>query len=120
MTHSLINFFLFYPILGRVGINTCTICEQVLLASGAVLTEIYSTINYPRCTFSPVDRQASDCGSRGWAYTLFISWNILSMVRLSFRSGSQYQPILIGLHQYIFVNMFTGEPDRVLAVLLGN
>ncbi|KAG8875562.1 calcium channel protein [Tulasnella sp. 331] len=30
----------------------------------------------------------SDCGSQGWAYTLFIAWNLLSM--------------------YIFVNMFTG------------
>ncbi|KAI9461510.1 Ion transport protein-domain-containing protein [Russula earlei] len=46
------------------------------------------TINYPRCTISPQDNQVSDCGSVGWAYTLFISWNILSM--------------------YIFVNMFTG------------
>ncbi|KAF8465445.1 Ion transport protein-domain-containing protein, partial [Russula ochroleuca] len=46
------------------------------------------TIKYPRCTISSLDGHESDCGSVGWAYTLFIAWNILSM--------------------YIFVNMFTG------------
>ncbi|KAH8980165.1 Ion transport protein-domain-containing protein [Lactarius hatsudake] len=46
------------------------------------------TTTYPRCTDSSPAEQDSDCGSVGWAYTLFIAWNILSM--------------------YIFVNMFTG------------
>ncbi|KAI0247528.1 Ion transport protein-domain-containing protein [Lactifluus subvellereus] len=46
------------------------------------------TTTYPRCTNSSPNDLDSDCGSTGWAYTLFISWNILSM--------------------YIFVNMFTG------------
>ncbi|KAH9024879.1 Ion transport protein-domain-containing protein, partial [Lactarius pseudohatsudake] len=46
------------------------------------------TTTYPRCTDSSSAEQDSDCGSVGWAYTLFIAWNILSM--------------------YIFVNMFTG------------
>ncbi|KZW03268.1 hypothetical protein EXIGLDRAFT_664412 [Exidia glandulosa HHB12029] len=45
-------------------------------------------VEYPRCTNSSQDLPDSDCGSAGWAFTLFISWNILSM--------------------YIFVNMFTG------------
>ncbi|KAJ7085572.1 Ion transport protein-domain-containing protein [Mycena epipterygia] len=43
-------------------------------------------IEYPRCTNA--DQENSDCGSPGWAFTLFIAWNLLSM--------------------YIFVNMFTG------------
>jgi hypothetical protein len=43
-----------------------------------------STIKYPRCTISSLDEHESDCGSVGWAYTLFIAWNILSMVRLFF------------------------------------
>ncbi|KAJ6570981.1 Ion transport protein-domain-containing protein [Mycena vulgaris] len=42
---------------------------------------------YPRCT-NPDSDENSDCGSVGWAFTLFIAWNLLSM--------------------YIFVNMFTG------------
>ncbi|KAL6310254.1 Ion transport protein-domain-containing protein [Sparassis latifolia] len=41
---------------------------------------------YPRCTNLP--NGDSDCGSVGWAFTLFIAWNLLSM--------------------YIFVNLFTG------------
>lgn len=38
-------------------------------------------IEYPRCTnnFGPLEE--SDCGSGGWAFGLFIAWNILSMVR---------------------------------------
>ncbi|KAF8882238.1 Ion transport protein-domain-containing protein [Infundibulicybe gibba] len=43
---------------------------------------------YPRCTNSSASKSESDCGSVGWAFVLFISWNLLSM--------------------YIFVNMFTG------------
>ncbi|KAJ7019630.1 Ion transport protein-domain-containing protein [Mycena alexandri] len=44
-------------------------------------------IVYPRCTNSDT-AENSDCGSEGWAFSLFIAWNLLSM--------------------YIFVNMFTG------------
>ncbi|KAK7445064.1 calcium channel protein [Stygiomarasmius scandens] len=43
---------------------------------------------YPLCTNSSDTEEDSDCGSVGWAFTLFIAWNILSM--------------------YIFVNLFTG------------
>ncbi|KAF5341523.1 hypothetical protein D9758_012561 [Tetrapyrgos nigripes] len=43
---------------------------------------------YPTCTNSSPTEPDSDCGSVGWAFTLFIAWNILSM--------------------YIFVNLFTG------------
>ncbi|KAJ7661709.1 Ion transport protein-domain-containing protein [Mycena rosella] len=45
------------------------------------------TVVYPRCTNADSEEN-SDCGSAGWAFTLFIAWNLLSM--------------------YIFVNMFTG------------
>nr|GAT59750.1 predicted protein [Mycena chlorophos] len=45
------------------------------------------TLEYPRCTNSSI-AEDSDCGSPGWAFALFIAWNLLSM--------------------YIFVNMFTG------------
>lgn len=45
-------------------------------------------VAYPRCTNSSPSDSDSDCGSPGWAYLLFITWNILSM--------------------YIFVNLFTG------------
>jgi len=47
-----------------------------------------STVEYPACTEASADNRVSDCGSVAWSYTLFISWNILSM--------------------FIFVNMFTG------------
>lgn len=43
---------------------------------------------YPRCTNASSSLSDSDCGSVGWAFTLFIAWNVLSM--------------------YIFVNLFTG------------
>lgn len=36
------------------------------------------TVIEPRCTESD-DYLESDCGSSAGAYTLFISWNILSM-----------------------------------------
>lgn len=45
-------------------------------------------IVYPRCTNSFGLLADSDCGSVGWAFTLFIAWNILSM--------------------YIFANLFIG------------
>ncbi|KAG8797574.1 calcium channel protein, partial [Serendipita sp. 399] len=45
-------------------------------------------VSYPRCTNSNSSLSESDCGSRGWSFTLFIAWNVISM--------------------YIFVNMFTG------------
>jgi len=45
-------------------------------------------LTYPRCTNSTPEVPASDCGSTGWAYGLFIAWNVVSM--------------------YIFANMFTG------------
>ncbi|KZT30145.1 hypothetical protein NEOLEDRAFT_1238275 [Neolentinus lepideus HHB14362 ss-1] len=45
-------------------------------------------IVYPQCTNAAAKDEDSDCGSVGWAFTLFIAWNVLSM--------------------YIFVNMFTG------------
>lgn len=33
----------------------------------------------PRCTDESFSLQSNDCGSAGWAYGIFISWNILSM-----------------------------------------
>ncbi|KZT03083.1 uncharacterized protein LAESUDRAFT_660488 [Laetiporus sulphureus 93-53] len=43
-------------------------------------------LEYPRCTIQP--NGETDCGSKGWAYSLFIAWNLLSM--------------------YIFANLFVG------------
>ncbi|EKM51356.1 uncharacterized protein PHACADRAFT_263446 [Phanerochaete carnosa HHB-10118-sp] len=43
---------------------------------------------YPYCTNASSANGDSDCGSTGWAFTLFIAWNLLSM--------------------YIFANLFTG------------
>jgi len=43
---------------------------------------------YPRCTNAQTTLSDSDCGSVGWAFILFIAWNLLSM--------------------YIFANLFTG------------
>ncbi|GAA6051051.1 Calcium-channel protein CCH1 [Rhodotorula toruloides] len=36
------------------------------------------TVDWPRCTYSP-SYLLTDCGSPGWAYVLFITWNVLSM-----------------------------------------
>ncbi|CEQ42955.1 SPOSA6832_04831 [Sporobolomyces salmonicolor] len=36
------------------------------------------TVEFPACTQSP-NYLFSDCGSSGWAYALFITWNVLSM-----------------------------------------
>lgn len=38
-------------------------------------------IVYPRCTPSDDNNPDTDCGSAGWSFTLFIAWNLLSMVR---------------------------------------
>ncbi|PCH34579.1 hypothetical protein WOLCODRAFT_106220 [Wolfiporia cocos MD-104 SS10] len=43
-------------------------------------------LEYPRCTVISSDE--TDCGSKAWAFTLFIAWNLLSM--------------------YIFANLFVG------------
>jgi hypothetical protein len=62
-------------------------------------------VEYPRCQNSSPEEPDSDCGSAAWAYFLFISWNILSMVRpvsVCGLSEPNSDP------QYIFVNMFTG------------
>lgn len=44
-------------------------------------------VSYPDCVMAP-DYLGSDCGSSGWAYILFLSFNIISM--------------------YIFTAVFTG------------
>ena len=44
------------------------------------------TVESPNCVEDNDNLFGSDCGSRIWAYVLFISWNVLSM--------------------YIFANMF--------------
>lgn len=76
---------------------------------------LYSTINYPRCTISSLGEHESDCGSVGWAYTLFIAWNILSMVCSPSRSTPFSYIELPDYFKYIFVNMFTGEPHIALS-----
>ncbi|KAI1907781.1 calcium channel protein [Ophidiomyces ophidiicola] len=42
------------------------------------LMEDFATMEYPYCT-AATEFFNSDCGSKAWARTLFISWNILSM-----------------------------------------
>lgn len=41
---------------------------------------ICSALEYPRCTDTDTIHTDSDCGSEGWSFTLFIAWNLLSMV----------------------------------------
>ncbi len=71
---------------------------------------LYSAISYPRCTISSLEKNETDCGSLGWSYTLFIAWNILSMVCSFSRSTPMIRFLKSSYYQYIFVNMFTGEP----------
>lgn len=69
----------------------------------------YSATQYPHCTESSAHHSDTDCGSTAWAFSLFIAWNILSMVSLGMRHfvlGRQNWSS--ELYQYIFVNMFTG------------
>lgn len=88
------------------GISTCTTseCDKVACASSFIYG-VTSTVAYPRCTNSSPEDPDSDCGSPGWAYFLFIAWNVLSMV--SHYPWSKYT-LIIQIGQYIFVNMFTG------------
>ncbi|KAF7794178.1 hypothetical protein EIP86_005309 [Pleurotus ostreatoroseus] len=37
-------------------------------------------LEYPRCTDTNAAHADSDCGSEGWSFTLFIAWNLLSMM----------------------------------------
>ena len=46
---------------------------------------VFSDLTYPRCTKG----SETDCGSTGWAFSLFIAWNLLSMVR-AFRPYATY------------------------------
>lgn len=41
------------------------------------------TVEFPNCTQSP-NFLLSDCGSSAFAYTLFVSWNILSQCKFTF------------------------------------
>jgi hypothetical protein len=52
----------------------------------------FSAVSYPRCTNSSALDPDSDCGSIGWSFTLFIAWNLLSMVR--FRNGVHIQILI--------------------------
>lgn len=70
---------------GRVGMSTCTTSESNDGTVPALIDNFSSTLVYPRCTPSSVFEKDSDCGSAGWAFALFIAWNLLSMVS-SFQS----------------------------------
>jgi hypothetical protein len=70
---------------------------------------ISSAISYPRCS-NPSSQTDSDCGSEGWAFALFIAWNLLSMV--SHLLCTRYLNLCL-CRQYIFVNMFTGMANCV-------
>ena len=47
------------------------------------LKTLSSAIVYPKCTLATDDDPVTDCGSTGWAFALFIAWNILSMVAIN-------------------------------------
>ena len=66
-----------------------------------------SALDYPRCTISAFGE--TDCGSVYWAFSLFIAWNLLSMVsRNAYSVQTCPPPITNLLAQYIFANLFTG------------
>ncbi|KAH9979222.1 Ion transport protein-domain-containing protein [Lactifluus volemus] len=69
--------------------NYSTMGKALVMLSFMTTGEGWNQYMHDLCTNSiPNDLDSdSDCGSTGWAYTLFIAWNILSM--------------------YIFANMFT-------------
>lgn len=81
LTHSAmtLNFILYSA---RVGTSTCTICKSCSsqLFPPVTDSDLHSALEYPRCTILP--NGETDCGSRAWAFTLFIAWNVLSMVGL--------------------------------------
>ncbi|KAH0835701.1 Ion transport protein-domain-containing protein [Lanmaoa asiatica] len=68
------------------------------------------TLAYPRCTHVSYGIYQTDCGSTAWAFSMFIAWNLLSMVRTM--HDRAYLPARLTVFfffcQYIFVNMFTG------------
>lgn len=51
----------------------------------ALMLPHYSATQYPHCTESSAHHSDTDCGSTAWAFSLFIAWNILSMVSLGMR-----------------------------------
>ena len=61
----------------------------------------FSDLVYPRCTKG----SETDCGSTAWAFSLFIVWNILSMVCV--RSAFRLLYLMDSFFQYIFANMFS-------------
>lgn len=74
------------------------------LARPHINLQFCSMLAYPRCTNPTKEDPDSDCGSVGWAFLLFIAWNLLSMVCCYPQRCSRWLTLL----QYIFVNMFTG------------
>ena len=64
---------------------------------------VFSDLIYPRCTKG----LETDCGSTSWAFSLFITWNLLSMV-CAFRPLGYLLCLTESCFQYIFANMFTG------------
>lgn len=45
------------------------------------MMDMCSTLAYPRCTQVSDGVYQTDCGSTAWAFSMFIAWNLLSMVR---------------------------------------
>ena len=83
------------------------------MTSHRALTNFFysSTISYPRCTKkSSIAADGSDCGSESWAFALFITWNLLSMVRDALLLSDLYSFD----SKHIFVNMFTGKSSLVV------
>ncbi|KAF9207893.1 calcium channel protein [Haplosporangium sp. Z 27] len=67
-----------------------TMLMMVRMSTGEGWNDIMHdfTVDHPDCISQPEDYLQSDCGSTPWAYSLFISFNVISM--------------------YIFTNMFIG------------
>jgi hypothetical protein len=63
-----------------------------------------SVLVYPRCTNSTPAQPISDCGSRAWAYVLFIAWNVMSMVRSFIGSSiaARSFSFLVHFRQYVY------------------
>jgi hypothetical protein len=62
----------------------------------------FSDLTYPRCT----NELETDCGSAASAFSLFIAWNLLSMM-CAYRPWT-YLCLTVSCFQYISANMFTG------------
>ena len=65
-----------------------------------------SALEYPRCTQVSHGVYQTDCGSTAWAFSVFIAWNLLSMVRACMvaplsRMADLFLLLLVHLRQHV-------------------